>query len=149
MKEEREKKILLVKIGVGFLMIFVFILWFLNLKNAWHNQPAMMNSQTPDLQTELKQIKEDLNKTILELGAQINSMKAEEPNLNNATSSGLIEDLIKETKRLASSSASSTVFSSTPKNNNCPEYINCMPTIGEAKPCQIPVGCEGITQIAY
>jgi hypothetical protein len=24
-----------------------------------------------------------------------------------------------------------------------------MPTIGEAKPCVIPPGCENITQIAY
>ncbi len=31
----------------------------------------------------------------------------------------------------------------------CPEYINCMPTIGEARPCVIPPGCEEKTLIAY
>ncbi len=40
-----------------------------------------------------------------------------------------------------------------PKQTTCPEYIDCMPKIVEsgekATPCQIPVGCEGITNIAY
>lgn len=40
-----------------------------------------------------------------------------------------------------------------PKPIDCPEYIDCMPKIVEpgekATPCQIPVGCEGITEIAY
>lgn len=34
--------------------------------------------------------------------------------------------------------------------NNCPAWINCMPTIGtEINDCVIPSGCEDITQIAY
>jgi len=33
-------------------------------------------------------------------------------------------------------------------NIDCPEWINCMPG-PDAKPCKIPVGCEGVTQIAY
>jgi len=40
-----------------------------------------------------------------------------------------------------------------PKPIACPEYIDCMPKIIEpgekATPCQIPVGCEGITNIVY
>jgi hypothetical protein len=32
---------------------------------------------------------------------------------------------------------------------NCPKYIDCMPTIGAAKSCVVPLGCEGITIIAY
>ncbi len=39
------------------------------------------------------------------------------------------------------------------KTPNCPEWINCMPTFSDnhenVNTCQIPVGCEGITQIAY
>jgi len=33
---------------------------------------------------------------------------------------------------------------------DCPEYVNCMPTIGQ-KPnhCKIPQGCEGITKKVY
>ncbi|MBN2884553.1 hypothetical protein JXE04_01365 [Patescibacteria group bacterium] len=33
--------------------------------------------------------------------------------------------------------------------SSCPAYIDCMPTIGQVKPCVIPTGCEAITQIAY
>jgi len=37
-----------------------------------------------------------------------------------------------------------------PTPNNCPDYINCMPTIGgPARNCAIPPGCEGITQIVW
>jgi len=40
-----------------------------------------------------------------------------------------------------------------PKPITCPEYIDCMPKIVEpgekGTPCQIPVGCEGITNIVY
>jgi hypothetical protein len=35
---------------------------------------------------------------------------------------------------------------------NCPKWINCMPgpsADGKAKSCNIPKGCESITQIAY
>ncbi|MFA4999978.1 MAG: hypothetical protein WC545_01295 [Patescibacteria group bacterium] len=36
------------------------------------------------------------------------------------------------------------------ENPNCPAYINCMPTYDSPpRPCVIPPGCEGITQIAY
>ncbi|MFA6995561.1 MAG: DUF5667 domain-containing protein [Patescibacteria group bacterium] len=54
-----------------------------------------------------------------------------------------------------------TQTSITPKPDNCPEYINCMPGIiktsldingsGEVatSSCQIPIGCEKITKIAY
>lgn len=31
----------------------------------------------------------------------------------------------------------------------CPEWINCMPSPDRREPCQVPVGCDGITQIAY
>lgn len=38
-----------------------------------------------------------------------------------------------------------------PRNfSACPVYINCMPTIGgEARACQIPPGCEEVTQLVY
>ncbi|MFA5754736.1 MAG: hypothetical protein WC905_05355, partial [Patescibacteria group bacterium] len=76
----------------------------------------------------------------------------------------LLGDLIEETEKIASSSIDLPFLgTSTPsatgtsplvnppdiKNANCPAYVNCMPTIGESRPCQIPAGCEGITKIAY
>ena len=61
---------------------------------------------------------------------------------------------IKDAGSATSSPANSSTSTSTPsspilKNNNCPAYINCMPTIGEARSCQVPPGCEGVTVIAY
>lgn len=34
-------------------------------------------------------------------------------------------------------------------NNSCPAYVNCMPTTDRTPSCQIPSGCEGITQLVY
>jgi hypothetical protein len=33
--------------------------------------------------------------------------------------------------------------------SRCPEWINCMPSPGMNNKCEIPKGCEDITQIAW
>jgi hypothetical protein len=143
MDEERQKKIFLMKAGIGFFMVLILVLWIFNLKNVWRNSPVNGNSQATSTKTEWTQLKNDLSETISELSARLDKIETDKKTMETIASSSLIQELIKETERLATSSASST------KNNNCPAYINCMPTIGEARPCQIPAGCEGITQIAY
>jgi len=161
MDEERQKKIFLMKVGIGFFMILILVLWIFNLKNVWRNSPVNGDSQATSTKTEWAQLKNDLSETISELSVRLDKIETDKKTLENIASSSLIQELIKETERLATSSASSTVATSSLeaatstittlpiKNNNCPAYINCMPTIGEARPCQIPAGCEGITQIAY
>ncbi len=32
---------------------------------------------------------------------------------------------------------------------DCPAWINCMPRVGESVDCEIPLGCEGITEKVY
>lgn len=166
MADEQAKKNFLIKVGVATIMALVFIFWLLNIKNVFISE-AQDSNQTA---SEVANLKKDFADTINQMGESL--AKVEERNNElNAASSSLINELIIETNKVASSSeatlASSTlatssqistssfpiipvVNSSTNKTKfDCPAYIDCMPTVGAARPCQIPVGCEGITQIAY
>lgn len=164
-EEERRKKLIFVKISVASLALLIFLFWFLNLKNVL-KMNNLRSQQNPEAAkwTELKQeIGNSLNDVTQKLNDQEQQAQLKE-NVN-----GILNGVMEEAGKVASSSeatsteanlnASSTIIanptaSSTPpenpnKNINCPSYIDCMPTIGEAKPCQVPAGCEGITQIAY
>jgi hypothetical protein len=35
------------------------------------------------------------------------------------------------------------------QSRNCPKYIDCMPGPGRSAACEIPKGCENITEVAY
>ena len=64
----------------------------------------------------------------------------------------LASELIKATEELVVDEpvvATSTEATSSAPIFSCPAYIDCMPKIGDAPACQIPVGCEDVTQIAY
>ena len=160
------KKNFLIKVGVGTIMSLIFIFWILNVKNIFLSG-AEDNKQSG----EITALKNDFANTRDTLGDGLEQIKETDAELV-AASSSLINELIIETNKLASSSggdlATSTEISNNPsyiatssfpsiplaststKNvSTCPSYINCMPTVGEARPCQIPAGCEGITQIAY
>lgn len=156
MKSERQKKILLMKICVIVIIIFIFFLWAYNMKNVWR-PISIKNSQIKSQDSELLKFKDDVNKQMTEINIRLNEQmankKQEEINKNG-------DQLLKTIIEDAKSSTSSPINTSTNEitiplpglineNKNCPEYINCMPTIGEAPSCRIPVGCEGITQIAY
>lgn len=149
MEEERQKKMFIMKVGIGFFMLLILVFWIISLRNSWRQPTVNIVSQATSSQAEWSQVKENLTKTISEFSLRLEKFESDRKVAQEIASSSLIQSLIEETNKIASSSASSTVATSTPKNNNCPAYINCMPTIGEPRPCQIPAGCEGITQIAY
>lgn len=161
MEENRSKKILLMRITVTILAILILLIWIFNLKNVWRSE--RQSPITSDQESWVK-LKTDLNKTLTDIQNQLNRInKASAPPA--ASSTDFLVNLLKNTKNSTSSLtvdatiATTTVMatttfevaSSSPVNrqNNCPKYINCMPTIGSAPVCQIPVGCEGITALVY
>ena len=153
--DEQAKKKFLMKVGIISLMVLIFVFWILNIKNVFRSSTAPTSESD---QAAWAEIKNDFRETVDKMSESLNKIEAANEKLKTASSS-LINELIIEANKIASSSAATTSTSSLPlvdnqasstiKNSNCPSYIDCMPTIGEAKPCQIPVGCEGITQIAY
>lgn len=154
--EEQAKKKFLMKVGIISLMALILIFWLLNIKNVFKFNQTNQEASNP----EWSSVRDELGETLDQLGDNFQKINEANESLKTASSS-LVNEIIKETEKIASSSiASSSNSTSTevipgeiaaekPANTNCPEYINCMPTIGEPRPCVIPAGCEGITQIAY
>lgn len=153
-EEEREaKKNLFLRIGVVSVFAVVFVLWLLNIQGVFSN----VSSTESDSKWEETMAEIDKNTKETEDRLGLNTPEQDKTN-------EFVEKLLDKTEDIASSSISTSsaiieikkelselvVTSTAPVvNNNCPPYINCMPSIGEARPCVIPPGCENITQIAY
>ena len=149
--EQEAKKILLVKISLVIIVAVIFFLWLANLKGVFESQ-SKSNDQT------WKKISEDMSNSLNELDKISDKLSA------SSTDQAFVQDLLDKASSTAASSISTTTTSTeikqeltdlirtsttSPKRISCPEYIDCMPSIGEPRPCVIPVGCEKITQIAY
>lgn len=157
-EEEREaRKSLFLKIGVFSIFALVFVLWLLNLKGVF----STISSDT----------------SLSKIGAEIEKKaKVDEDRLglnepDTTSQQEFVDKLLDKTEQAISSSTATSSASSTAileikkelmdltkatsttvvdvNKTGCPPYINCMPTIGETRPCVMPAGCENITIIAY
>lgn len=160
MESEEEKKKFLMKVGIISLMALILIFWVLNIKNVFRHNAEMnaenSNEQWESIRANFDETVDKMNKSLSEIEATNDRLKAASSSLvNELILTASSSDMLIDSKLIPTSTepiASSTpLSSSTPLEikKDCPPYIDCMPTIGEAKPCEIPVGCEGITQIAY
>ena len=159
MNESEKKKIFIMRVVVGSVAFIILILWAFNLKNVWQDARRDKKSSA-----EWANLKNDLEKALDEAKDKMDKIEADREAAAKKTGDQFLSGLMEEAAKNASSSAAlatssplqatstpgSAPASSTPKDMaNCPPYIDCMPTIGAAKPCVIPPGCEGITIIAY
>jgi len=165
--ENERKKIILIQIVAAVLALLILALWIFNLKNVWREERRL--SVTDDNQS-WQNIKADLSKTLTDLKTQLDQLNQNKQAQDQAKNNAFLNNLLEETKKLASTTAATSTATSTltatttpsdatttlpaatttaVKRQDCPAYIDCMPSIGKAKPCRIPPGCEGITQIAY
>ncbi|MCX6794922.1 MAG: hypothetical protein NTY31_02970 [Candidatus Falkowbacteria bacterium] len=168
MNETEKKKIFIARVIIGSVAFIILILWAFNLKNVW--QDSRNNNQASS--TAWSSLKDDLGRTLGEAQVKLNQIKGDKAAAEKKAGDEFLSGLLEEAVKNASSSAltatssaavatSSPIFSatstpsagkiasSTKPTANCPQYIDCMPTIGAAKPCVVPSGCEGITLIAY
>lgn len=166
MNETEKKKIFMMRVIIGSVAFIILILWAFNLKNVW--QDSRKDNKTT---SEWAGLKSELEKTLAEAQTKLNRIEEEKAAAEKKTGdefmAGLLEGAVKNASSsgmIATSSAavatSSPVGSGSPANlgtqtpatkpsAGCPEYIDCMPTVGAAKDCVVPLGCEGITIIAY
>lgn len=157
MAEQKDKKKLIMRIGVISIMILIMFFWALNIKNVLKSS----ENGTVKNQEEWESIQKDLSNTLSKMNTALDKINHAEDtattsNSGVASSTATSTDSSMATSSPVASSSSSSLpvapdISPVPEktNSNCPSYINCMPTIGEARACRIPAGCEGITQIAY
>jgi len=156
---ETDRKTSWLKIIVAALAVFFFLLWLVNLKNVW--QLSGDGAAASDSGLTWLNLRNDLERTMASARGQLNELKnqreAQEQDGRNFLL-GLL-DSARQKIDVATSSPVATatpiiatpVASSSPtvRNNNCPQWIDCMPGPDRRGPCQVPAGCEGITQIAY
>ncbi len=153
-KKQNDKIALITKVGIIIIISIILFLWLATLRGVFENQKEYKSNTW-------KKISADMDKSLKEASSQFDKAA-------NLASSSTNKAFVNELLDKASSTATSTVATTTaveikkeildlikpaptssPKRSGCPEYINCMPSIGEARPCIVPVGCEKITQIAY
>jgi len=164
-EDDRNKKILLMKIGVAVFTIVILFIWIFNLKNVWRNerQTSSVNNQTSWLK-----LKTDLDKTLGGIQRQLNQMNQAGVSQKSSSTNFLV-NLVKNSKQNVSPSHTTTspamvtttvavpativpraTSSVVNHQKNCPKYINCMPTTdGLTHSCQIPPACKNITTLVY
>lgn len=148
--EQNYKKALIFKIAIIVIIAAVFFLWLASLKNVLATQDQSNNDTWEKITKDFDDSMERLDKitnSLASSSAQNNFVDGVLEKASNTivttVSTTTVKTELKEELSDLIKMATTTV------KNNCPPYINCMPTIGEARPCVIPVGCEDITQIAY
>ncbi len=156
--EQDAKKLLLVKIGIIIIAVAILFLWLANLRGVFENQKTTTDKTWEKISEDLNQSFKDAENRFSEVASSSsNSFVKELISKASSTASSTIKVYSTSTDYSISTSSEIKkelmdlikISTTTPKNSNCPPYINCMPSIGEARPCIIPDGCEGITQIAY
>lgn len=163
---EEEKKRFFLKAGVWIFSVLILSFWLFTLAYSFDGQD---NFNTVDVDTAAWQA--DLNQTInlirngmntntpvataTPAGSQdfLDKMNANLEEQVAASNTPLMVDVI-DGQKMATISPEQLLAGLQQRlpelaSSSCPEFIDCMPTIDEVKPCVIPPGCENITQIAY
>jgi len=170
-EEDRRKKLLWMRTIIIVLAVFIFTIWAFNLRNVWRGVNPVATSQSD--QRALNNINSQFNQAITDLQANFNnttspavvassspflSQVVQNAQVSSSTAPAVVPakqtpSQVKSSSSLSTLLASSTASSSPAAifNNSglCPKYINCMPTIGVVRNCQIPPGCENITTLVY
>lgn len=135
-----ERKNLILILAVSATALIIFFLWIFVLRISWRSQDSGSINFGNDFKKILDEpVPELVN--VFDFKEEVNIGEENDKDVRlKEEASDLIENIIKEVdKSLAK-----------PKPENCPEWINCMPRVGaEVSPCQVPLGCEDITQIVY
>lgn len=154
MEKDRQKKIFLMKVGVTMITVLIIAAWSFNLKNVWLAENKFIPKDADN---------QDWQGLKANLADALNSAQERLVNLQEATKkqdqkdkSVFLGEVLAGAQKIASTTDSATSSAiivpdkpTVKPGRRCPEYIDCMPTVGAPRSCQVPAGCEGITTIAY
>ena len=167
--ENKNKKIFLLRVFVLSFTILILLAWILNLKSRLKNAEDLSFAPRDE---NYQEFKDSLDETLkgVESGfdkVKENTKEVIEDKLDEETLDGSGEDLDNslvvpeledsysipenlENNQDGSANNNEEIYLPIIKESSCPEYVNCMPTIGgSARACNIPPGCENITQIVW
>ena len=147
MTTNQKEKALLLKILVLSFTVLIFLAWIFNMQSRLKNIEELTLVPKND---EFSEIKDNLDQVVEELNTKL---KNEKDSLSQ-----VVEDIKEDDQKdsqeddlnLPPLVEEEPLLKPKPTLSNCPEYINCMPTVGgPARSCAIPPGCEEITQVAW
>jgi hypothetical protein len=152
MDKDRQKKILLLRVLVLGSTLLIFAAWIFNLrgelKSAKQQPAGKSGAEVSDLKKEFSDALDKVNQQITELKkAQELAVVATSTSISSSSLPTLIPTPIISSSTVVAST--SIIIDKGKETSNCPAYIDCMPTVGAARPCIIPPGCESKTIIAY
>lgn len=174
-RKNRDKKILLWSLVIFFMVVIIFF-WLTNfspfsktinedeVKNNldWKTFSEKMQSSWSNFRGDWQEVKDESFKEAKDIFLTSTSTNLNLDEIASSTSdnsvdvpyieSTIIDDLENDIS-LEQLKKEINNLNNNFKTSDCPEWINCMPTFSnnpeDINTCQIPVGCEGITQIAY
>ncbi len=144
-ENSQKEKALLLKILVLSFTVLIFLAWIFNLQSRLKNVEDLTlvpkNDEFIEIKDNLDQVVEDLNAKLKDekdsFGQVVEDIKEDDQGGNQEDDLNL--PFLLEEEPLPK-----------PNPNNCPQYINCMPTTdGSVRSCAIPPGCEEITQVVW
>lgn len=148
--EQDYSKAIIFKIGILLIIVVVLFLWLASLHNVLESNSAANNEIWQKINKDVNDSLKNLDETVGSLASSTSENTFAEKLLDKASSTIVSTVPTTTTAALVKEELSDLIKKATTTvKNSCPSYINCMPTIGEARPCVIPVGCEDVTQIAY
>ena len=158
--EAEEKKRFIMKVGVIVFSVIIFALWIFSLSFSFASKKGDTEDNNSawkqDLQETIDTARQNFNISPTPNTEEKNFLDGMLENINNKEQTELPVVSPEDTEK--ATSTESQEFLKELENKlplrdtttvGCPAYINCMPTIGQSRPCVIPPGCEAITQIAY
>ncbi|MFP4514944.1 MAG: hypothetical protein ACLFNO_03010 [Parcubacteria group bacterium] len=161
--EEEDKKLLLYS-AVAFFLVLILFLWIFNLPSILNsktiNEEEADNFNWEGITETLRKTWSDFSDNWKETSVDLENEIEKNPDIFvGSTSTEEIststveveefEDMQAELKKLEKALEEAHIEKQ--DSNNCPEWVNCMPTYGDSGPrdCTIPAGCEGITEKVY
>jgi hypothetical protein len=161
--DEKDKKLLLYS-AVAFFLVLILFLWIINLPSVLNsktiNEQETDNFNWGEITDNLKKTWSNFSDNWKETNVDLEKEIKNNPDIfvSNTSTEEIststvdvkeFEDMQKELKKLEKALEETQIEKQNP--NNCPQWVNCMPTYGDSGPrdCTIPAGCEGITEKVY
>ncbi len=149
MEAENRKKLFLLWVLVLSVALLVLLVWVFNMKSELQRIQEEASLRETEEIDNLKQDFSDFFDKVNSEAKKIETIAENEIEKNKETALPENENINQPAKEESSLPEEESNVLPAQNNSNCPPYINCMPTIGEARPCVIPPNCEGITVPVY
>lgn len=140
---------LILTLAVSITSLAIFFLWIFVLRTSWSQQESFSLDFGGDIKEILDEPVTGLDNLFKYETEEIEREKEDLAEAEKKIKENLVLD---ENARIVLDGIMRNAEKIIEKKEakNCPKWVNCMPMVGsEDSSCQVPPGCEDITQIVY